>query len=135
MDELEIWLRLRDGELPEEDVARFEHRLKADARLNERVDRLETVAGALREQKGGSFGPFFATRVMARLARSEAAEAGERLYDSLRWVFPRLAAACLVVILGVGAYSVLAGGYGGSVIDSVLGLPEATLVTALTLGG
>jgi len=40
-----------------------------------------------------------------------------------------------VVMLALGAYSALEGGYGGSMVDSVMGLPEATLETALALGG
>jgi anti-sigma factor RsiW len=135
MDELEIWLRHREGGLPDEERARVERRLETDAGLSSRVEGLEAIADALRGERDASFGPFFSTRVMARIARSGTSEAGEKLYDSLKWMFPRLAAACLVVILGIGVYSVLAGGYGGSVIDAVLGLPEATLATALTLGG
>jgi len=135
MNELEMWLRLREGGLPEEERARFERRLEADPGLRARVDRLDAVAEALRGEGKASFGPFFATRVAARIARSAVGEGGERLYDSLKWAFPRLAAACLVLILGIGVYSALAGGYGGSVIDAVLGLPEATLATAFALGG
>jgi len=57
------------------------------------------------------------------------------MYEALRWIFARVAVACVVVMLAIGAYSALEGRYGGSVVDSVMGLPEATLETALALGG
>jgi anti-sigma factor RsiW len=135
MDERELLIRYRDGDLPAGESAGLEERIRSDPGLKLRLDRLETVAEALDQGAARSFDPFFSTRVMARIRRSGASESAEGMYDSLRWLFARVAVACLVVMLGVGSYSAFAGGYGGSVVDSVLGLPEATLVTALALGG
>ena len=59
----------------------------------------------------------------------------EGLYEALRWMFARAVVACLVMVVAIGHYSAIGGGYGGSMVDSLLGLPEATLETALTLGG
>ena len=135
MDDLKAWIRYRDGDLEAEELEAFETRLRSDAGLRARVEHLEGIAGTLREGAAASFGPFFATRVVTRLAHSESSASTESMHDALVWIFPRLAAACLLVIFGVGAYSAFQGGYGGSVFDAMLGLPEATLATALTIGG
>lgn len=135
MDDHELLIRYRAGDLPAAEVDRVEERMRNDPGLRLRLERLETVAAVVEQGAARSFEPFFSTRVMARLGRSGAVDVGEGMYESLRWLFARVAVACLVVMLGVGVYSALAGGYGGSVVDSVLGLPEATLVTALALGG
>jgi anti-sigma factor RsiW len=135
MNDLKAWIRYRDGDLEGEEAEAFERRLQGDAGFRVRLEGLDRVAGALRQEADASFGPFFATRVMARIGRSGSSAPAESMYDALIWLFPRLAAACLVVMIGIGAYSVLLGGYGGSVLDAVLGLPEATLATALTIGG
>jgi len=76
-------------------------------------------------------------RTAFRWYKPSGAESGagvEGMYEALRWLFARVAVACVVIMLGIGTYSALGESYGGSVIDSVLGLPEATLTTALTLG-
>jgi anti-sigma factor RsiW len=135
MDDRELLIRYREGDLPEAEAAGVEERIRNDPGLRLGLERLETVATALEQGAVRSFEPFFATRVMARVGRSEAPDAVEGMYEALRWLFARVVVACLVVILGVGVYSALAGGYGGSVVDSMLGLPDATLVTALALGG
>jgi hypothetical protein len=135
MDDLELLIRYRDGDLPAAETASLEQRMRDDSGLRLRLERLDTVAAVVEQGAVRSFGPFFSTRVMARLGRSGAPDPVEGMYEALRWLFARVAVACLVVMLGVGAYSALAGGYGGSVVDSVLGLPEATLVTALAFGG
>lgn len=135
MDDLKAWIRYRDGDLEADELDAFEGRLGRDAGLRARMEDLEGIADTLREGAEASFGPRFAARVMERVARAERSVTAESMYEALRWLFPRLAAACVLVILAVGAYSASQGGYGGSVLDAVLGLPEATLATALTIGG
>jgi anti-sigma factor RsiW len=135
MDDLKAWIRYRDGEFEADELNAFERRLGSDAGFRARVEYLEGIADTLGEGADASFRPGFAARVMERVTRSETSVAAESMYEALRWIFPRLAAACVVVILAVGAYSAFQGGYGGSVLDAMLGLPEATLATALTIGG
>lgn len=135
MDDLEAWIRQREDSLTGADADIVGRRLESEKALRSRFDGLDAIAEALGEEADASFEPFFSARVMARIARSERREAAEGMYDALRWIFPRLAAACLVVTVSIAAYSAFAGGYGGSVFDTVLGLPEATLATALAFGG
>lgn len=135
MDDRELLIRYRDGDLPDESIAEVAMRLRNDPELRSRWESLQGLATLLEEGAARSFEPFFAARVVAGLRTSESLAPMEGIYEGLRWIFARVAVACLAVMLGIGAYSALDGGYGGSVVDSMLGLPEPTLETALTLGG
>jgi hypothetical protein len=135
MDDHELLIRYRDGDLTDDGMSGVEQRLRGDPGLRSRWEKLNGIASLLEEGAASSFDPFFATRVVAKLRSADSAVPVEGMYEALRWIFARVAVACVVVMLGISAYSALDGGYGGSVVDSVLGLPEATLETALTLGG
>jgi len=136
MDERELLMRYRDEDLPAAEMQRVRCRLLADAELHSRLERLESVAAALEASAADSFAPFFAARVVAQIRRSGSAASVDGMYEALRWMSARVAVACLVLVVGIGVYSVaLGGGYGGSMFDAMLGLPAATLETALTLGG
>lgn len=135
MDDRELLIRYRDGDLSDEELAGVEERLKIEPGLRSHRESLEEIATLLEQGAAGSFEPFFAARVVARLRQADSSAPVEGMYEALRWLFARVAVACVVVMLAIGAYSALEGGYGGSVVDSVMGLPEATLETALALGG
>ena len=135
MDDRELLIRYRDGDLPDPERAGVEERLKDEPELRSRWESLEGIATLLEQGAARSFEPFFAARVVARLRQTDSSAPVEGMYEALRWIFARVAVACVVVMLAIGAYSALEGGYGGSVVDSVMGLPEATLETALALGG
>ena len=134
MHERERLIRFRSGELDPAEEGRLERRLREDEALRARYERLDALATAIAGSAAASFGPFFAARVVARL-RSEAIGRTEGMYEALRWTFARLAVACVVAALVIGVYSAVGTSFGGSIVESVLGLPEATLETALTLGG
>ena len=135
MDDRELLIRYRDGDLSDEELAGVEERLKIELGLRSHRESLEEIATLLEQGAAGSFEPFFAARVLSRLRPADSSAPVEGMYEALRWLFARVAVACVVVMLAIGAYSALEGGYGGSVVDSVMGLPEATLETALALGG
>ena len=135
MDDRELLIRYRDGDLPDAERAGVEERLKDEPELRSRWESLEGIATLLEQGAARSFEPFFAARVVARLRQADSSAPVEGMYEALRWIFARVAVACVVVMLAIGAYSALEGGYGGSVVDSVMGLPEATLETAFALGG
>lgn len=134
MNDHELLIRFVDGELTGEERARVERRLREEPELAASCDRLRSTVDALRDAVPDSFGPFFATRVLASIRARENVSA-ESLYDALRWTFVRVAVACLVLAAGISVYSAIGGGYGGTVVEAMLGLPEATLQTALALGG
>ena len=93
------------------------------------------------------FKPGFSGRVMAQIEGLESVHevgargrvngnASELLYQQLRHAFPRLAAACLVSLLALGALALVGdAGLAGSPVDALLGLPAETLETAFALGG
>ena len=134
MNDQELLIRFASGELADEERARVETRLREEPELAATYERLRATVDSLRASVPDSFGPFFATRLLARI-RAEGVASTESLYDELRWGFARLAVACLVVVVGIGIYAAVGGGYGGSFVEAMLGLPETTLATALALGG
>jgi anti-sigma factor RsiW len=134
MNDRELLIRFRDGELTEEERDRVERRLREEPELAAKYERLRSTVEALRSAVPDSFGPFFATRVLSRM-RAEKKGTSESLYEALRWTFVRVAIACLVLAVGLGVYSAIGAGYGGTIVEAMLGLPEATLETALALGG
>lgn len=88
----------------------------------------EELTRLLEEVEEPTFEPFFAGRVMHRLARERAA-AGS-MYDSLRWMFARVALASLVACVGLGVYNTVIasnGEIGGSALESALGVPAENL--------
>ena len=81
-----------------------------------------------------TFGPFFAARVMHRLARER--DGGAAMYESLRWMFARVALAGLVACLGLGFYNTVIASnaeIGRSAIESALGVPAENLETVYLL--
>jgi len=136
MDDRELLMRYRDEDLPAAEMGGVRQRLRNDVELRSTLERLELVTAALEASAAASFAPFFAARVVARIRRSGSAARVDEMHEALRWMFARVAVACLVLVVGIGVYSAaIGGGYGGSMLDAMLGLPEATLETALTLGG
>jgi hypothetical protein len=135
MDDRELLIRYRDEDLPEEEMNGVEERLRSEPELRTVWESLDGLAALLEHGAARSFDPFFSARVVARLRRSGSSTPADGMYEALRWIFARVAVACVVLILCLGTYSAVGGGYGGSVVDSMLGLPEPTLETALTFGG
>jgi hypothetical protein len=109
--------------------------------MNETERQIRSVAGQMQ------FEPGFSDRVLARVRELESGaddpsgsqvshDSPDPLYSHLRRVFPRLAAACVIGLLALGALA-LSGdtGLAGSPVDALLGLPAETLETAFALGG
>ncbi len=134
MDDRELLIRYRDGELPEADMAAVRTRLSTDPELQASLSWIEKVSAAVERTAAPAFEPFFATRVMARI-RAESTSVSDLRYEALRWMFARVAVVSLVIVVALGAYSAIGGAYSGTVIEAMLGLPEVTLESAMTLGG
>lgn len=89
----------------------------------------------------------FRDRVMARVRHEGSLEAAGRdsrrsawgadtMYYHLRRAFPRVAAAGVIGLIGLGMYALIGGaGVTGLSLDALLGLPPETLETAFALGG
>ena len=93
------------------------------------------ISRLLAEARINSFAPYFSDRVMRRLTTPPASQ--DALYDSLRWVFKRTSLAGLVAIALLCVVNLLEFSYLGiasSVVDTVFGLPSATISDALSYG-
>ena len=134
MDDRELLIRYRDGELSEDEAQAVRERLRDEPGLRAGLSRLENLSLQLSRSAAASFEPFFATRVMAGI-RAEARPASELMYDGLRWAFARVAVVAAVIVVALGAYSAIDGGYSATVVNAMLGLPDVTLETAMALGG
>ena len=91
----------------------------------------------LRASRVDSFAPFFGDRVVNQLAPKLAASGAEALYDSLRWVFVRtsalgLVAAAILCLVNAIAFQDL--GVVTTLVDTLFGLPSASLSDALSYG-
>ena len=134
MDDRELLIRYRDGELPEADMAAVRARLSTDPALQASLSRIEMVSAAVERTAHSAFEPFFSTRVMARI-RADSRSASDLMYEGLRWAFARVAVVAVVIVVTLGAYSAIGGGYSGTMVEVMLGLPDVTLESAMTLGG
>ena len=108
--------------------------------MSETERQIRSVAGQMQFESG------FSDRVLARVRELESGEyepsgpqvsrdGPDPLHFHLRRAFPRLAAACVIGLLALGALA-LAGdtSLAGSPLDALLGLPAETLETAFALG-
>ena len=91
----------------------------------------------LRASRVDSFAPFFSDRVLDRLAPEFAASGAAALYDSLRWIFVRtsalgLVAAAILCLVNALAFQEL--GVVTTLVDTLFGLPSASLSDALSYG-
>ena len=122
----DILLRLLRDELPDADAERVRERLRSDSDLAAVYRRMQQTNDLLRENQADSFGPYFSERVLKRLMAT--ATAGRlAFYDSLQWVFLRLAAACLVLVIGLGVYNALdsrESELNSTTVEAVFGLPS-----------
>ncbi len=135
--ERDTMLRLVRGELSEVDARRLRESIAADSELAADFRRIERMEGILRAGSAESFGPDFSDRVMRRLlSRASAGKAA--LYESLQWAFLRLAAASLIVVVGLGVYGAIdsrESELASSTIEAVFGLPSADLDSVFYLQG
>ena len=134
MDDRELLIRYRDGELGERETQAVRERLQDEPELRAGLSRLEHLSGDLARSAADSFGPFFATRVMAGI-RADIRSTPDLMYEGLRWAFARVAVVAAVIVVAIGTYSAIDGGYSATVVDAMLGLPDVTLESAMALGG
>ena len=130
----EILLRYLEGRLPGAERRRLETRLAEEAALQETLDTLRGLRGALRTSRAESFGPYFAERTMRRL-QGDGHAVGESFYRGLQWIFLRTATASFVAALAFAAYNAVTYqslGAASSLLEAVFGLPSVSLADALS---
>lgn len=137
----ELLLRSLDGELSPAESEMLEASLSGSVELRAEQQRLMQLRKALGESGARSFSDGFSNRVMQRVWEAREASRGvtealpDGMYESIRWLFVRLAPACLIVAVGLGLYSsvIVEESLSSSIVEAVLGLPAETLDTALFL--
>jgi hypothetical protein len=100
---LKLLYRSFDDELNETETRRLEEALGQSDELRREKDRILAQRQAIAESPKPSFKPFFAERVMSRIASLNAKKNGlEAFYETLLVIFRRLAlvgAAILIILL------------------------------------
>ena len=130
----EAMIRALTGEAGEQERERLLARLEREPELRAEYDRLQALERTLSGGEKPTFGPFFAARVMHRLGVERTGAVS--MYESLRWVFARVALAGLVVSVGLGVYNTVIGSnaeIGNSALESALGVPAENLETVYLL--
>lgn len=130
-------VKLLRGEL---DAASEEDMRDAIARnpgLQSELDRLRRLDGVMSSSAASSFGPYFADRVMKRIAGA-ASDTRTVFHETMQWVFLRLAAASVLVVIGLGTYNAVRGQdmeTSASTVEAIFGLPTADLESLYYLQG
>lgn len=130
-------LRLLRGELSESEARKTRDVIAADPNLAAEFRRIQCIESRLKESAADSFGPYFSDRVMKRIL-SKAAAGRSAFYESLQWVFVRLAVASVIVVVGLGFYSAIdarESEFASNTIEAVFGLPSADLESLFYLQG
>ncbi len=130
-------VRLLRGELSEDEASSVRKAIESDRSIAAQYESVRRLTGLLREGVADSFAPYFSERVLKKLM-STASNGRTAFYDSLQWVFLRLAAASLLVVIGLGAYSALdarESELSANTIEAVFGLPTADLENLFYLQG
>lgn len=130
-------LRLLRGELDAAEAARVQSAIDRNVQLKAEYERVLVMAGMLASSGADSFGPYFAERVMRKIAAASTSQ-GASLYDSLRWVFTRLAAASLIAIMALSVYNVIdadSSGLTSTVVEAAFGMPSADIDNLYYLQG
>ncbi len=129
-------IRFVRGELDVDTHARVQELVASNPAVRAQVERIRTLDALVIEATPDSFAPYFGDRVMKRVMQREGK--GGALYDSLQWVFLRLAAASLIAVIGLGLYNGLeasSSGFASSPVEAVFGLPSSDVDNLYYLQG
>lgn len=119
--------RALDGDLTPEERQRLAALLEESPELGHELKRRGRLWTLVKENKEDSFGPFFATRVMARVS---AGTADDAFAQALAWVFRRVAVVAMLLIVALTAYNMSVQqsiGNHRTPLETVLALPPVTL--------
>jgi anti-sigma factor RsiW len=106
---LELLYRSFDGELDPGERAELEAALAGSPELRRERDELLAMRGKVASSASGSFGPFFAERVMRNI-REEREGEGARFFESLQYAFRRVALVAAAVVAFLLIYNMNQGG-------------------------
>lgn len=124
-------IRLMDGSLDDAAARSLRSRLEHDADLRAEWNRLRTMQATLQSHTA-SFEDGFPRRVMQQLRTAPGAD--ESLAEALQWLFVRVEAAALALIVVLAVYNVTAMSdavAASSFLEALFGLPGTTLENVL----
>lgn len=135
--DIDTMLRLLRGELSELETRKVRDAIAEDPTIAAEFRHIQRMESLLKENAADSFGPYFSDRVMKRIM-SKAAAGRSAFYESLQWVFLRLAVASVIAVVGFGVYSAIdarESELASNTIEAVFGLPSADLESLFYLQG
>jgi len=123
---LELLYRSFDGSLTPKEQALLDEALAASEDLRAEERRIQAVRTRISRGATDTFKPFFATRVMARIAEAAEREAtAENFFGALSHAFRRVALAGAMIIAGFIIYNIAA--TDEISFTTVLGVPEISI--------
>jgi anti-sigma factor RsiW len=123
---LELLYRSLDGVLTPDEQASLNEALAASEELRAEKRRLHAMRQAVAQSAADTFRPFFAARVMQRIARSaEPKQASESFFRGLVYTFRRVALAGAMIIAAFIIYNITASDEIS--FTTVLGAPEISI--------
>jgi anti-sigma factor RsiW len=126
---LDLLYRSFDGVLSETERADLENALARSPELREEKKRLEAMRRLVASGTARSFKPFFAARVLQRI--NAMAGQQEDFFESLIWMFRRVALAGALTVMLLFASALLTGR--AASISTLFGMPQVTIEDTLQL--
>ena len=119
-----------DGQLTEDEQRRLQDALEQSAQLQQEKERIAALRGSIAAGTPKSFRPFFAERVMHRIAAlGETRNGTQKFFESLQFAFRRVALVGATAILLLLVFNVVK--TGNISVAGALGIPQETLVEVL----
>jgi anti-sigma factor RsiW len=127
---IELLYRSFDDSLAPREKEQLEEALAGSKELREEKERIRAMRGAISAGAARSFKPFFAERVMRKIASTrERNRSAEAFFESLQYAFRRVAVVGATVIIALAVYNFVK--TGDVSVVGVLGMPQETLEEVL----
>ena len=121
----ELLYRSFDSELSTKEQEQLEQALTDSEELRREKDNIIALRQSISMEKRKFFKPFFADRVMAKIAESKQKNNEELFFESLFALFRPVAIAATILIIIVIGYNISASGQVS--VDSALAVPDLSL--------
>lgn len=125
----DLLIRSFDGAPAASERAELERALQNSPELREEKKHLEVVRGMIAKNAVRKFKPFFAARVRQRIQAETSLQ--EDFFESLIWMFRRVALAGALTVILLFASALLTGR--ASSLSTLFGMPQVTIEDTLQL--
>jgi anti-sigma factor RsiW len=123
---IDLLYRSFDGTLTPREKEELNEALAKSQELREEKERITAMRSAISDSAAISFRPFFAERVMSRIASlGEAKNGAQKFFESLQFAFRRVAVVGATAILILLAYNLVKSGHIS--IAGAFGMPQESL--------